>query len=642
MNQYARRVIWQVVLIVLFGFEAGFAITDFFQHHNEIQKAKIISQVILSENPLLVFDYQPAMQLGIYYYYLHDFSNAEKYFRRALIYAQESTEVFESYYWLGKNYLQQSKYNEALKALLNIQQSSAKISNDYLYVLGISLYYNSQYEAALNCLLNYEMQLGLRSRPKQLSLFIAAAALGKDDYNLSQEYLTNKIVNKGDFYPLVDYMAGFNLFLTKNYKQSMAYLKNICTDSVNRDITNKARVILAAIYQANNEITKAINEYQTIINSSDPNFIDYAYINLGIAYYRLKKYQNALVVFDTLLQKEPKTQFSDLALFYRAKIFERTSRITKAQSEYRKFIALYPNSELTENAKYALLNLWWHSENFMEANTLGEDFLKRYPNNRYREVVLYNLVKGHYVLKNYQKLKKYAQEFIREFANSKYIFDVYYWLGMSSIENNEYQLAFKYLPLVKNSKWRPFALKEIADLYLNLDSLEQALFYYEQALTISSDSLRDEIYYQQEIVFLQQGKYENKLAMMRGYLEKYPLSQKAAQVQFTIADYFKNNEEYNQAIVEFDNVYKYQPNLELFAATELAKGECYRKINDLENAKNSYLKIVNLSYEAKALVPAMFALAVIYDTLMQYDSAILFYNKLLSQTLTKEEAEFVL
>ena len=69
-------------------------------------------------------------------------------------------------------------------------------------------------------------------------------------------------------------------------------------------------------------------------------------------------HEQALGLFQQVIDKYPKHKIAEEALFLQGYIYENSIQdMTKAKQVYEKFIALYPNSELAEDAKFSIENL---------------------------------------------------------------------------------------------------------------------------------------------------------------------------------------------------------------------------------------------------------------------------------------------
>jgi len=72
----------------------------------------------------------------------------------------------------------------------------------------------------------------------------------------------------------------------------------------------------------------------------------------------MAQHEQALGLFQSIIEKYPKSQVSEEALFIQGYIYENNLQdYTKAKQVYTTFIEKYPKSELAEDARYAIANL---------------------------------------------------------------------------------------------------------------------------------------------------------------------------------------------------------------------------------------------------------------------------------------------
>lgn len=80
------------------------------------------------------------------------------------------------------------------------------------------------------------------------------------------------------------------------------------------------------------------------------------------------EHQRAIDLFQQVIDKYPKHKIAEDALFLQAYVYENSlNDYAKAKATYTKFIELYPNSELTEDAKYSIENLGKTPEEIFES-----------------------------------------------------------------------------------------------------------------------------------------------------------------------------------------------------------------------------------------------------------------------------------
>jgi len=629
------------LLVILIVFSASLAISpEFLYNQKEFNKSRALTYHNFGQKPTNIFSYQYNMKFGIFNYYSRNPSQAERYFAKALKIAQDSLEKADAYYWCGRSSLALKKSKKASYCFNQTLNYNKIPESEFLYFYGIALYNTGKFEDALNCFQNFETQTPSRYQPKELSLFIAASALGQEDYALAESILSREEMQDSPiFYPIPGYLLGLNYYLINENKKSLSFFRMITSDTTKSEITERARLISGTIYLKRDENVRAATEFDAIINDTIGRFKDQAYLRAGISYYRLNKTMKATERFDSLVAKYPASPLTELVFYYRAKMYEQNRKWTKAKTEYRKFLASYTKSALSEQVNVNLGRLLFLDENYVEAIPLFEDFLNNFQNSKYRVEILYYLIQSDYKLKKYNKAQFYGDQFIREFQSAEKATNVYYILGEIGIIKNDFEYSRKHFSSVMSGNFYPYALKSLGDLYFDYDSLPLALNYYDLAEQASIDTLIDEIRYKRGEVLLKQNRYKNRADMLNDYLQKYPLSKKVALVQYEIGQYYLQQNDASQAIIEFDKVYSFAPTAHIVPQVEIGKGEAYTKLDQHTQAIACYLKVVNDFPSYILISNVITSLASLYYSVQNYDSAIILYNRLISDFPKTQDGE---
>jgi len=613
---------------------------DYLYDLKQLNKSKALVYADFSNSTHKIFLYESMIKVGIDNYYLDKFSQAEKYFSKALKLARNSLDKSETYYWLGKSFLMHQEANRASQYFTQTLNYNKNPASDFLFFYGISLYETEHYDDAFNCFLNYENQTVADSQMSELPLFIGASALAKGDYALAEQYLDQgSLQSDAKFTIPTYYLLGLNYYLDGEKGKSLDALGEMKSSPNQVDLVNRARLIAGTIYFERGDLTKATNEFDAITNDTINSYKEQAYLRSGISYLKLKKSTKALAQFDTLLQKYPNSSLNELALYYKAQIFKQSNKLSKSEREYRKFLSAYPNSQLAEEVSANLGKVLFEEENYIEAIPILEDFVKNYPNSKFRNEALFNLTQSCYALKKYDKVRTYGEKLLKEFPSSEKVFDIHYMLGEIGIMQKNNNYAQKHLNTIISGPLFPYALYELGNIYSSIDSFATALNYYNLAEQVSNDSLLDIIRLNRETVFLKQGQYKSEIEMLRKYLEKYPTSRKAARIQFDIGNYFLKQNDVTSAVIEFDKVRGFDSTSQYVAMAELGKSQSYILLGKPEQVSECYLKIIKDFPSASFLTQVIYSLASLYNQSQKYDSAIIFYDRLVTVFSKAQETE---
>jgi tetratricopeptide (TPR) repeat protein len=235
------------------------------------------------------------------------------------------------------------------------------------------------------------------------------------------------------------------------------------------------------------------------------------------------------------------------------------------------------------------------------------------------------------------------------FPGSKYADRGLYILGTINYKRKEYQAAVEfYLDLVNlypASQYAVSAMKTIADAYYNQGEYRQALSSYRKVRDFQpSVKMRGEtalkIY--ETIFFLK--KFPSMTAALRRFIDDNADSVYAGgiigTVRLRIAKMLSNDGEYYQCMVELDKLIAAETEPALVCEALVERARVARNIGNISEEKRSYREIVKRQDNRDYYIFAVGELASIYAKGAEYDSALFYYNLLLSDDKSREMAMF--
>lgn len=182
----------------------------------------------------------------------------------------------------------------------------------------------------------------------------------------------------------------YNRFLKDNRKAINAYYEMLSVYP-KADEAYKARLDLAAIYSAAGDHTKAVEQYQWILDSrQEPQKTgDYRYI-IALEYFKMNDFEQAGAELKELLALAGKKEVVAKALLLRGDTFYITGNIDEARAAYEEVISRLPDSPAAMEASFNMAKVLEDSEKEKEALELLESLRDSYPN----KDVLERTIKG--------------------------------------------------------------------------------------------------------------------------------------------------------------------------------------------------------------------------------------------------------
>lgn len=163
---------------------------------------------------------------------------------------------------------------------------------------------------------------------------------------------------------------------------------------------------------------------------------------IGYSYYKEKEYEKAVLELEKFMKIHPSNEISDLvqytlamSYFDQLKSIERDQGITaKAEAEFKKLIANYPDSRYVSDAKAKLqicyqrlaqkelwiANYYLKQGNFNAAYQRFDSILQKFPNSEIIPEVLYQMAESLVKSNKAEDAKPYYQRIINEFPDSKW------------------------------------------------------------------------------------------------------------------------------------------------------------------------------------------------------------------------------
>ena len=196
-------------------------------------------------------------------------------------------------------------------------------------------------------------------------------------------------------WPAEDYATYQKALITgiSNANEKIALLNTLIRKFPSSNLVNDANAEIADTYLAAERFREAIPYLQTLSKASGNNTQKpEAFLKLGIAYFNLKQYDNAITQFNTVLSQYPNSDEADDALENLRDIFVEQGRpdaYVQAAQRAGKPLSVDAQDSLT----YAAAQLQLENKNLPAAETQLEQYLQRFANGTYLLDAHYNLAR---------------------------------------------------------------------------------------------------------------------------------------------------------------------------------------------------------------------------------------------------------
>jgi tol-pal system protein YbgF len=135
--------------------------------------------------------------------------------------------------------------------------------------------------------------------------------------------------------------------------------------------------------------------------------------------------------------------------------------------------------------------------------------------------------------------------------------------------------------------------RRLAAVEERLKKLEKGLEETEKKATTKEEGLSPEALYQQGLTALKGGNPQQARDLLTRFVTAYPKHDLAANAQYWIGETYYSEKNYEQAILEFQQLIKNYPGREKVPAALLKQGMAFKELGDLKSARYVYNKLLD-------------------------------------------------
>ena len=441
-----------------------------------------------------------------------------------------------------------------------------------------------------------------------------------------------KLENSEKFSSIVPYYIAQIYFIKKNYEKVIELISNMIDNLVPARYSEMNR-LLAESYFHINDYSNAAIYFENYINASDP--LDYDYYLLGLSYYNISNYQNAINNFikisssaDTLLQ---------YSAYYLGFSYLNLDNFSYAMQAFKKSSDLNFNWVLKEDSYYNYAKLSYEL-NLPFDNTLkvltsyNKVFNKSLKYNKEISSLLINLYQG-----SSQYLNAYNQlnSLVSLDGDEKIAMqNISYILGVQSYNKQNYNQAISYFKKSNkfpiNSEIYYMSCFWLAESYYQLKDYENAISTHKKIAYVSNKKLNEYVVNQKyNNAYCYYNTKQYKLATE--YFKIFENSSKdsiylndtylrLADSYFMRKNYFKAHEYYQKTI----NYSLFDIDYALYKSS-IAAGLLNKNKDKVKNLK----KIVSDFPKSIYFDVSLYDLANYYKGINNYDSSLKYYKQVI-------------
>ncbi len=454
-------------------------------------------------------------------------------FLKAYPHSAHRTHVYEL---LGDVFMHAKNYQAALDALDSIQHPTPQMLETKQYL---------RYQMATDAFLQNKMDEAAKhftaviDNEKKVSAYKTESYFWRAEcyYRLGQwaqaqadldAFIRQSNVRESKNLALVNYAKGYTLFLQKAFPQAQStfetYVQNAdeslstYADALNRigDCQFNAR-----------QFAQAEKTYTRVINLESAG-VDYALFQRGYVLGLLKKYDEKVKVLRSLVEKYPRSDYADDAIYEMARAEIQREHAAEAIKHYDALLVAYPRSALARKATLEKAMLYYNQQNYKQAIANYKAVITNYPAteeayaaldglqaayvetdnvgdylaytktlgrlnmqvDNQEDSLTYIAAERQYMLQNYSAAVAGLGKYLSQYCEGgRYCIPAHYYFANSHylLGNKQEALdAFKALEAIAGNPHREEACTRVAEISFDLQDYKTALRYFTTLESIAS------------------------------------------------------------------------------------------------------------------------------------------------------------
>ena len=578
-------------------------------------------------------------------YYLDDFFEAIKEYRKVISGTQDAELIALSQLGIGWSYLKIEEYRQAEDNFAKIKAASLKESDRSALLLGKAII-ASEENRHKDARVFFDQLLSQTSDPAVLT----QGYVGKADclYNLGDYPGAIRVYQEGleqtseatpqDMVDKLHYGLAWALLKEAKFKEAIGEFQKVAKLSEEKTVKISALCQIGDTYQDSGEFSRAIAVYDSILKDyPESHYSDYVQYQLGISLLKTGNYDGAILAFQKLKKEYPDSKLLDdasyalgLSYFQRenyvasgeifkdfqeefkesnlgaqamyllgASLYNR-AKFPEAIEVYKNIVRTYSkDSELVQKSEYEIADCFYRMGNEKEAMSRFKVLRTKYPDSSLTPEVVWWLGEYYYRNNNLTLARRYFSSLIRDFPDSSLIPNAYYALASTYQEESQYREAvdnFEKVIASGSSDLAAQAAIAIADIFVREGKAEEALDNYTDVLGNSLD-LKYLIYPKIADLYRNTGQLSQALEYYYKSLDLVPIRE-MSNIQFNIAETLEAEGKDYLAIEEYLKVtYLYSEDNNLALKALLRVAAIYEDNDDFKEALQIYAKITSMDVE---------------------------------------------
>lgn len=573
--------------------------------------------------------------LAEFYYRNENFGEAANRFEQTNIANLSNREIADMKFHQGYAYFTLQRF-PAAKPLFNTIRQERDDPN-YLaanYYYGFLAFKDGQYRDALEAFRVVENE---KEYATVVPYYIAQIYYVQGKKEEAITYIQNKLQSGSNtqYYDLeLKQMLGHAYFEKKEYAKALPYLADFVSRS--KKVRREDLYELSYSYYQANQLSKAIDGFKQL-SGKDDSLSQHSMYLLGDAYLKTGQKSNARNAFLFCSSNSSNLQQKEISKYQYAKLSYELGYQDEALNSLSSFLADYPNSSYTAEAKELLVDVLANTNNYKDAQTLLESLVKPsenakrlYPRilyGRSTELIndgwldeanamldkalkdpyngsvlpLLNFWKGELAYRdnNIDDAIKYYNAYVSggsPTSGEANAMNARYNLGYCYLRKENYPVAQTFFePLGKNPSLSSSSF--VQDAYLRTGDCYFMQKEYSKAKTVYDNVVRfswpaEDYATFQNALLAGVKSSSDKISLLNTMMRKFPASSLVTDANMEVANTYMGDERFREAVPYLGNVIKNSSNASLIPQAYLKLGTSYYNIDNNTEALKQFKTLV--------------------------------------------------
>jgi TolA-binding protein len=571
--------------------------------------------------------------LGEYYFRKQDFGDANTYYAAANIANLSNREIADMKFHQAYGFFVMQQFDKA-KPLFNSIRQLPKDPNylDANYYYGFISFTEKNYEQALE---SFGIAEKLPEYQGVIPFYKAEIYYFKGDREKALETGLTAITKQGQFYDLqLKQLVGHIYFEKREFDKALPYLEKFV--EAKEKVRREDLYELSFCYYEGKNWPKAIEGFKQLGGAQDSLAQNSMYL-LADAYLKTNDKPNARTAFQFCEANNSNAAQKEVSAFNYGKLSYELGYMDPALKAFQSFIAAYPKSDYTQEAKELLVNTLANTSNYKDAlklyeslGTKSDNAVKLYPRLLYgasvelindqkideadallskllkvpyntAQLPLANFWKGEIAYRNGQTAESinYFLNYLKKpVTNGEVnITNARYSLAYGYFKDENYTLAKEYFEQitktisVASSTIEQDAYLRSADCYFMSKDFRQALAMYEKVINLRLASA-DYALYQKGIIAGAMNKNADKISLLQSLQKQFPSSPLVADANLEMANTYLADENFQAAVIPLQKLIADKNAGAMAPQAYLKLGVAYFNLNKNAESLNSFKKLV--------------------------------------------------